>query len=187
MRQFLMLFLLFVICSCGSSDKQSTLTVFSPAILPSQEFTINNEQDTVLKTLHGSSIRISKGSFDAKEPVRLILKEAISPAEIFAAGMITESNGLPLGSGGMIYINTAVKGISLLKPLKISIPTNSFEPAMQVFKGVETDSGQINWTDPQPLDSTPIKNSIALGKAIFRSKCYACHSVFRKMTGPALA
>lgn len=187
MRHFLLLTTLFAICACGSSDKTSPLSVFSPTVLPVQEYTINNEKDTVLKTLHGSGIRIEKGSFDSKEPVRLIIKEAISPVEIFAAGLITESNGRPLGSGGMIYINTAEKGIALLKPLKVAIPTNSFEPAMQVFKGIETDSGRINWTDPQPLDSTPLQNSNELGRIIFRSKCNACHNIFTKMTGPQLA
>lgn len=187
MRFFLLLTTLSAICACGSSDKTNPLSVFSPSVLPVQEYTINNEKDTLLKTLHGSRIWINKGSFDTKDPVRLVIKEAISPAEIFAAGLITESDGRPLGSGGMIYINTVEKGIALLKPLKVAIPTNSFEPAMQVFKGVESDSGRINWTDPQPLDSTPFQNSIALGKAIFRSKCYACHTIFRKMTGPQLA
>jgi mono/diheme cytochrome c family protein len=187
MRYSLFLTALFAFCACGSSDKINSLSVFSPSVLPVQEYTINNEKDTLLKTRHGSRILISKGSFDTKEPVRLVIKEAISPAEIFAAGMITESNGRPLGSGGMIYINTLEKGIALLKPLKISIPTNSFEPAMQVFKGVETDSGRINWTDPQPLDSTPLQNDMANAKAIFRGKCMACHTIFTKMTGPQLA
>ena len=187
MRHFLFPLLLLILSSCGSSDKISNFSVFSPSILPVQKFTINNEKDTILKTLHGSRISISKGSFASKEAVRLIIKEAISPAEIFAAGLITESNGRPLGSGGMIYINTLEQGITLLKPLKVSIPTNSVEPAMQMFKGVETDSGRINWADPQPLDSTPLQNSIALGKAIFQSKCIAWHNVFTKMTGPELA
>ena len=187
MRLFFFPLLLLILSSCGSSDKMSSRYVFSPSVLPVQEYTVNNEKDTILKTLHGSLISISKGSFASNDPVKLTIKEAISPAEIFAAGLITESDGRPLGSGGMIYINTLEQGITLLKPLKVSIPTTSFEPAMQVFKGVETDSGRINWTDPQPLDSTPLQNSIALGKAIFRSKCIACHNIFRKMTGPELA
>lgn len=171
--------------SCQTTDKAITNTPFTSSILPPQTFLVNSEKDTVLKTIHGSLIRISAGSFVQKGEVRLEIKEALSPAEIFAAGLSTESNGQPLASGGMIYINTVDKNTALLKPLRVSIPTNSIEPAMQVFKGVETDSGRINWTDPQPLDSTPLQNSIAIGKAIFRAKCIACHNVFTKMTGPA--
>lgn len=187
MRLIFFPLLLLILSSCGSSDKMSSRYVFSPSVLPVQEYTVNNEKDTILKTLHGSLISISKGSFASKDPVILTIKEAISPAEIFAAGLITESDGRPLGSGGMIYINTLEQGITLLKPLKVSIPTTSFEPAMQLFKGVETDSGRINWTDPLPIDSTPLQNSIAFGKAIFRTSCMSCHAIFLKKIGPAMA
>jgi mono/diheme cytochrome c family protein len=187
MRHLLFLLTAFILLSCSRSDKEKNAAIFTPSILPVQAFIVDNARDTILKTLHGSVIRISAGSFESKGKVKLEIKEAISPAEILAAGMMTESNGQPLGSGGMIYINTVEKNIALLRPISISIPTNSIEPAMQVFKGIETDSGRINWTDPQPLDSTPLQNSIAFGKAIFRTKCIACHTIFRKMTGPSLA
>ncbi len=187
MRYINLLLIAVFLFSCQTKDKAITTTPFTSTILPTQAFLVNSERDTVLKTLHGSLIRISAGSFNQKGEITLEIKEALSPAEIFAAGLSTESNGQPLASGGMIYINTVDKNAALLKPIRVSIPTNSIEPAMKVFKGVETDSGRINWTDPQPLDSTPLQNSIAIGKAIFRAKCIACHNVFTKMTGPALA
>jgi len=187
MRYINLLLIVVILLSCQTSDKLKSNTPFTSTILPTQAFLINSERDTVLKTLHGSLIRISAGSFDQKGEVKLEIKEALSPAEIFAAGLITESNGQPLASGGMIYINTVDKKSTLLKPIQVSIPTNNIEAAMQVFKGVETDSGRINWTDPQPLDSTPLQNNIALGKAIFQAKCRSCHTIFRKLTGPSMA
>ncbi len=187
MRHLIPLLVTFILLSCNSRDKQKFASAFTPSQVPIQAFTIDNERDTILQTLHGSVIRISAGSFDKKGQIKLVIKEAISPTEILAAGMVTESNGQPLGSGGMIYINTADKDIPLLRPIRVSIPSNSLEPAMQVFKGIETDSGRINWTDPQPLDSTPLQNNIALGKAIFQAKCRSCHTIFTKMTGPEMA
>ena len=95
------------------------------------------------------------GSFNVSGLIQVEIKEAFTPAEIFAAGMTTESNGRLLRSAGMIYINASTKGkqAELLKPIKVSIPNQYYDSSMQVFKGIETDSSTVNWIDPVSTDT----------------------------------
>jgi len=141
-----------------------------------------------LETLHGSIIRISAGSFNIAGNIQIEIKEAFTPVEILGAGLVTESNGKPLKSAGMIYLNALANGkaVGLLKPLNVSIPNTYYEPEMKVFKGVETDSGTINWVDPIAPDTTPQIKNWANGATLFRSRCASCHNIFKDGTGPSL-
>jgi Cytochrome c len=186
MKRILLFLTVIFLFAC--SNKKNNPKLFSPEILARQLFSVDVSKDTSLQTLHGSVIRIIAGSFNISGEVQLEIKEAFTPAEMLAAGMTTESNGRPLRSGGMIYINASAKGeaVSLVKSIKVSIPNNFYDSAMQVFKGVETDSAGINWVDPTPLDSTPQSENWMKAKTIFRSKCTSCHLIFKDGTGPAL-
>jgi mono/diheme cytochrome c family protein len=181
-------FILFIALS--ACNKQNTAPKpFTKEMLPSQFFQINTDKDTSLETAHGSLLRISAGSFSIEGSITIEVKEAFTPAEILAAGLTTESNGRPLRSGGMIYVNgfSKEKPIEIIKPIKISIPNQYYDAGIQIFKGVETDSNTINWQDPVKPDTTPqIKNWVT-GKAIFKAKCASCHNIFKQSTGPALA
>ncbi|MBL7709353.1 MAG: cytochrome c [Chitinophagaceae bacterium] len=184
MKRIILLLSPVVFFSCMSNKKPEP---FDENMLASQLFTINTEKETTLKTLHGSLVTIDAGSFSIDGQLTLEIREAFSAAEILAAGLITESNGKPLRSGGMIYINTAEKdtAVTLLKPIKVSIPNDYYDPGMQIFKGAETDSGTINWTAPEPADTTPQMKNWIIGKTHF-AKCTPCHSIFTDGTGPAL-
>lgn len=171
--------------SC-SSKKQPV--VFSKNMLEEQVFKINTNQDTILETLHGAKVKLRAGSFNVNGIVSLEIKEAYTPAEILAAGLTTESNGKPLRSGGMIYINAKKDGknLKLLLPAKLSVPNKYFDEAMQVFKGIETDTGSVNWIDPVSVDSTPQQQKWLAGKMVFTAKCASCHRIFADRTGPGL-
>lgn len=187
MKRILLFVPLFFIFSCNNSTK-SLPKPFSAEMLAAQLFSIDPTRDTSLQTLHGSLVRIPAGAFNVSGKVDIEIREAFTPAEILAAGLTTESNGRPLRSGGMIYIN-ATSGddsVQLIKPLKVSIPNNVYDSAMQVFKGEPTDSAGINWVDPQPTDTTPQSRNWQNGKALFESTCASCHRVFTSLTGPAL-
>ncbi len=186
MKQIIAVLLLFFLLSC--SNKSSLPRPFSSDMLASQEFFINNGSDTLIETLHGSVIRIKEGSFNISGTIKLQIKEAFTAAEILASGLTTESNGRPLRSGGMIYINATAAGeaVELLKPIKVSIPNQYYDSAMQIFKGVETDSSGINWIDPISPDNTEQSNQWRSGKDLFMSKCASCHNIFKNSTGPAL-
>jgi len=152
-----------------------------------QSFFISSDSDTTIQTLHGSVIRISAASFNVTGEISLVIREAFTAAEILAAGMITESNGKPLRSGGMIYLNAMAKGqpVELLKPIKVSIANQYFDSSMQVFKGDETDSSGINWVEPSPVDTTPQSTQWERGKMLF-GMCRSCHYITKYGTGPAL-
>lgn len=186
MRKFILL--TFIIASLLSCTSRRQPKPFTSDMLASQVFSIHTDKDTLLRTLHGAIISITSGSFNLTGKAKIEIKEAFTPAEIFAAGLNTESNGRPLRSGGMIYINATIGGkqTELIKPVKISIPNSYYDSAMQIFKGVQTDSTGINWTDPQPTDSTPQSKQWETGKALFKSKCASCHSIFKPLVGPAL-
>jgi mono/diheme cytochrome c family protein len=171
------------------SRKETLPKPFTKAMLPSQIFLITTNKDTSLETVHGSIVRIAAGSFDFSGNIQIEIKEAFTPAEILAAGLVTESNGRPLRSGGMIYINASSDGkaVNLLKPINVSLPNQYYDPEMKIFKGVETDSGTINWQDPVTPDTTPQVKNWETGKALFNAKCASCHNIFKPTTGPALA
>lgn len=171
--------------ACTNEKKPA---VFSTQMLARQTYSINNDADTTIETLHGSKVNIKAASFGITGMVELEIREAFTPAEIFAAGLITEADGRPLRSGGMIYINAKQNGkqLSLKKPVKLSIPNNYFDAQMKVYKGVETDSGTINWTNPLPMDSTPQQQQYLAGQLLFREKCASCHRIFKTSTAPGL-
>ncbi len=162
---------------------------FSPEMLVSQLFLINSSEDTVINTLHGSVLRITANSFSVSGEVQIEIKEAFTALEMLAGGMTTESNGRLLRSGGMIFINATVEGnaTELIKPISVSIPNNYYDNNMEVFKGVETDSGTINWVDPFPVDTSFQSRQWNIGKTIYQSKCAPCHILGKDFVGPNLA
>ncbi|HEX2628985.1 MAG TPA: cytochrome c [Chitinophagaceae bacterium] len=172
-----------------SCKQQSNISPkpFTSAMLARQDFLINADKDTQLTTLHGSFIHIAAGTFNSKEPINIEIREAFTSAEILAAGLTTTSNGRPLRSGGMIYFNATVAGdsIALQKPVAISMPNEYYDEQMEVFKGVETDSG-MNWVNPEPVDTTPQSQNWIAGKQIFESNCTSCHKLNMDLTGPPL-
>ena len=186
MKRYFLLISLFSFYSCDIT-KEPLPKPFSNNMLALQSFFISTDSDTVIQTLHGSVIRIAAASFNTTGGVSLEIREAFTAAEILAAGMITESNGRPLRSGGMIYVNARAEGqpVELLKPIKVSIPNQYFDSSMQVFKGVETDSNVINWVEPSTVDTTPQSKQWERGKMLF-GMCRSCHYITRYGTGPAL-
>ncbi|HEX3165768.1 MAG TPA: cytochrome c [Chitinophagaceae bacterium] len=186
MRRYFLLIFLFIFYSCDIT-KEPPPKPFSNGMLALQSFFISSDSDTTIQTLHGSVIRISAASFNVTGEISLVIREAFTAAEILAAGMITESNGKPLRSGGMIYLNAMAKGqpVELLKPIKVSIANQYFDSSMQVFKGVETDSSGINWVEPSPVDTTPQSTQWERGKMLF-GMCRSCHYITKYGTGPAL-
>lgn len=183
-------FLAVTVLSLSScSDKNSNKKLFNPGNLRTQHFRINPNADTTLFGLRGGFFNIEKASFDGQEPVDIEIKEAYSPSEIIYAGLTTESDGRLLESGGMVYLNAKRKGrqVKLLKPVGISIPANYVNKDMKLFKGEEKKDGSINWIEPEPLDSLMNRTPIDTGEILFKTYCASCHSIFKDLTGPALA
>ncbi|MDC0584208.1 hypothetical protein OAO55_00580 [Bacteroidales bacterium] len=83
------------------------------------------------------------------------LVEALTLESMILYNLTTVSDGKPLETGGMFYINATQNGAQLLvnpkRPLYIEIPTNDKKEGMMAFKGEVTSEGSINWTDPVAL------------------------------------
>ncbi|MBL7941677.1 MAG: hypothetical protein JNM00_02870, partial [Flavobacteriales bacterium] len=70
--------------------------------------------------------------------------------------LTTVSNGAPLETDGMIYLNATSDGrqvrINKDIPLYIEMPTAMRKPGMMVYKGVRDEQGDMNWVSPKPVD-----------------------------------
>jgi mono/diheme cytochrome c family protein len=188
MRNIIYLLLLPVFFfSCKTRNHKDILV---PSNIPSQVFNINSSGDTVIRTSHAAIISIKKGTF-SDETVQIEIKEAFTPEEILSAGITTMSNGKPLRSGGMLYFNATKNGktITPLKSINVFIPSKDPDQDMLLFKGEESKDGLMNWTDPQPLDTSKPEDfysSYEAGRALFLRTCASCHHIYKEGAYPAL-
>jgi mono/diheme cytochrome c family protein len=174
--------------SCSNDSKNNISSFLKKENLTTQVFNVDINNDTTLVTKSGCIIRLPKGSLQSESNnVKLEIKEALSNTDIVLAGLTTMSGGQSLSSGGMIYINAA-QGykVEIKKEIEILVPSKSYNPDMQVFKGEEKNNGSIDWVDPTalPKDETSIK--IDKGEALFKANCASCHKIDKDFTGPAL-
>jgi len=183
---FLLIAFLF---SCNHTEQPKN-NVLVQSNLTSQLFTINIKKDTTLSTANGAVITIPQGALSggAGETVQLEIKEAYSMEQIIHAGLTTQSNGRPLSSGGMLYINTVGgQSIKITKAITVKIPTASIDRRMQLFKGDTSTAGTINWKNPDSLSASPQQVAFNKGMAMFSNNCASCHSFNKLSTGPPLA
>ncbi|HEX2535308.1 MAG TPA: hypothetical protein VHK69_16300, partial [Chitinophagaceae bacterium] len=119
--RLLLSLLILALFACKNENRVSRY--LNPEVLPQQVFTIQNNQDTVLTTAGGALLKIDRGTFDG-EATQLEVREAYSISDIVQSGLLTESNGQPLSSGGMIYINgTGGERLRFNKSASVSVPT----------------------------------------------------------------
>jgi mono/diheme cytochrome c family protein len=194
MKYIISLFGILVIlysCSENTVDIQSqpdSGSILSENNIPLQIFKLDINTDNSLITNGGVVVQIPKGSLTSdKNPVELEIREALTMKDIFVAGLQTTSNGEPLSSGGMIYIN-ARQGynVSIKEKLKVFVPTQAYNSAMQIYDGVKDSIGNLNWVNPTPLPQTNTSKRITHGEQLFMSNCASCHAVHNDATGPAL-
>ncbi|HEY6503766.1 MAG TPA: c-type cytochrome [Chitinophagaceae bacterium] len=185
----LLIFVAFaIIISCNTSTTSGKL--LSTDNLPLQEYTIDINRDTVLVTKNGALLKIPKGSLTTGNgnTVTLEIKEAYSLEQMINAGLVTQSNGEPLSSGGMIYINAkGGQDTKITQAIKVALPTDYLAEGMQLFKGQKDENGNINWKEPAALPENKQLSSIQQGQVLFQSKCANCHAIGKDMTGPDLA
>lgn len=179
--------LIAIIYACNHGDR-TIHKLLSPGKLPAQTFVIDITRDTVLRTQKGALIRIPKGALKAdNNTVKLEVKEAYSMADMVKSGLTTTSNGKPLRSGGMIYINPVGDSkVTITQPISIATPTAFLDSNMQLFKGDVQGDSTINWTDPSPLPENSQLKALMVGRRIFYDNCASCHSINKDLTGPAL-
>ncbi len=189
MKSFSACLLASLVLLCACNNKATSF--LKPSNLESSFISIDADSAYTLKTGKGSIIKIAAGTFEVADgqKVDIEIKEAFTMQEILLAGLTTESNGRLLQSGGMIYFNATNNGkqLGMNKPVNISIPSETYDPNMQLFKGEIKEDSSINWIDPQLLDTTPNTAMILRGKALFKGSCASCHKMYNLFTGPQLA
>src|SRR5687768_15000033 len=119
--------LITLVFACNQHPEKSRNELLKPSALPSSFFTIDITKDTTLNTAKGAIIKIPKGALVAEGPskIQLEVKEAYTIREMIVAGLNTQSNGQPLSSGGMIYINAVGENtVRVEKAISVSIPTD---------------------------------------------------------------
>jgi Cytochrome c len=190
MKKIALFFFLATFIGYNCTNKETTKnSLLNTGKLSSQIVSIDISRDTILQTNKGAVINIPKGAFlGGGGIVRLEIKEAYSISDIIRAGLLTKSNGEPLSSGGMIYINgSGGSEIKIIKAISVAIPTSNIDKNMQLFKGKLGASGTIDWVDPTPLLPNPQTKALDAGEALFNYACASCHALGKDATGPDLA
>jgi hypothetical protein len=180
-------FLLF----CTACNKKSILksnTVFNENNLQQQFFEVNITRDTTILTTSGCVIKIPANSLQSEYAiVKLEIKEAINLKDILLAGLTTKTGNQILSSAGMIYINTAEgTKANITKPFEVLVPTEMYNPNMQVYKGEKQNDGKIDWQNPTKLPEDETTKKISAGEQIFNAKCANCHKIDDEYTGPRM-
>lgn len=181
--------LVLLLAGCKGPVTNYTNGLFSTDSLQTQNYTIDINADTLLATAGGAWLKIEKGTFSAAgNKVTLEIKEAYSIEQIIKAGLTTQSNGQPLSSGGMIYINAAAgQKVTVNKAFKVALPSSFLDKDMQLYKGEKNAAGNINWTNPSTVDTNSQLTAIQKGAVLFQQKCSSCHGIGKEGSGPDLA
>ncbi len=127
----------------------------SAMLTQSKFFEVNGNKDTVLTGEKGTLISVPANAFVNNQRqmvegvIKIELKEILTLPEMIFNNLPTVSNGKPLSSGGVIYINAQQNGESLSiaphKSLYIEVPTKEKVADMNIYKGSQDEKGKIDW------------------------------------------
>jgi hypothetical protein len=156
---------------------ESIQKLFAKTQQTPQEFCIYANKDTVIKGAQGTVIYIKAGTFmdetNTTDCVTLRLKEFFSKSDMLLENLTTTSNGHPLESAGMIYIEAVKDGknynVRPGKDLIISTPSDSYFPGALIFSGDSNAHDSImNWTvnNNSLLNNLPMDQLIPCGGVI---------------------
>lgn len=188
MKFLLQALLILFVSSCSPERKEAR--TLDKSKLQSQTFTINIDRDTSIVTLGGIIIKLKAGDIASSDgnQVKIKIKEALTISDMVRNGLLTESDGQPLSSGGMFLIDVENNGTTKIKSaVAIFVPTRLYNNNMKVFQGVENEN-TVNWINPVPLPTIDdIQLKIEDGKSLFENNCASCHKINLDFAGPSLA
>jgi len=129
-----------------------------------QTITANFKVDTSVTLAGGTIISLPAGCFvdstgnTITDNVTIKVIEALSLADFLRNDLQTVSDGQPLQSAGMIYVDATANGKPLAlkegSALGIELPTNFMGNGFSMFTGNYDDAGNINWKQEGPMDQT---------------------------------
>ncbi|NML39421.1 cytochrome c [Chitinophaga sp. G-6-1-13] len=184
-KLFLSMLLLWSCYACNTADKPRIPHADKPQ---PELFSVNTDRDTVLLTGKGARIHIPANAIRAEgNQVQLEVTEVYDVGEMLASGIQTVSDHQLLSSGGMINIRPAGNATALiLQPIRVEVPTPFWQEGMMHYTGSTDEEGNINWTNPEPLPQQKIQDQFDKGRMLLEQNCYSCHSIDKRLTGPAL-
>ncbi len=190
MKYIMTLLVIITTMICFENCHSVTVRLTGTDSLETLFFRIPTDRDTTIETKGGALLNFPKGALDAgSSPYAEIgIKEAFTLEQIVLGGLTTTTNGIPLSSGGMIYINAkAGSNVKVSKPIRVALPATHLQEGMQLYKGETGKDGNIDWKDPKPLPPNPQQSIYNEGKALFEDRCSSCHNIGSEATGPDLA
>ncbi len=191
MIKYLFATLIFTCCFlCCTQKERGKRTLLKENTLPTTVLKIDITKDTVVLTPKGAVLKIPQGTLqtEGSTTVELEIKEAYNITDMIIAGLITESDGRPLSSGGMIYINARGENtVRITQKIAVAIPTPFIDEQMKLYKGEKDENGNLNWVQPDTMPKNPQLATLERGRAIFQRTCASCHAIGKKFTGPDLA
>ena len=121
-----------------------------------QKFTIDPSSPNEIKCQNNTVINIPAGSLllpngeKPKGQVSLMVREAISTADILAQDLNSVSDGKMLETRGMVYINASSDGqqlkVNSSSPISVKIPgSNATENDFKLFYGARHGDQAMNW------------------------------------------
>jgi len=132
----------------------------------SQKFQIDADSDNIITGKNGTQVFVPKNSFinadgelvTGKVDIEVI--EVLSVADFIKTNLQTVSNGRPLQSEGMLYIDAKSNGQQITlatdKKLQIELPNmNKMGTAseIKIFSGSYDSLGNMNWTESGKLEN----------------------------------
>lgn len=140
----------------------------------SQRFLIPSDKDTFVTTDLGTIVRLYANTFSLNDNVlsgdyELEIKEVFEPVDFVLANLTTTTNGVPLTSGGMIFLNATQSGEQLTmaneKEIGLMVPTDNLDESMQIFQGARED-GLMDWSRPEPVLNQELRSWEQMFKTI---------------------
>jgi hypothetical protein len=154
----------------------------------SQRFKLKADADQLISGKGGTRIFIPWNSFVNAEgeivtgEVDIELIEVLSVADLIQTNLQTVSNGRPLQSEGMFYIDVQSNGMPLAmapgKQLQVELPRmNNVGGASdtRIFSGAYDSSGQMNWSESGSMDA----RLIPLPLEVFNYRSWLSHNFER--------
>lgn len=134
---------------------------FKETMDESQFFTVYGDSEQLIEGKYGTRIFIPEESvldpsgdpFEGEYQIEITEVNSIGGAIL--SNLTTTSNGQPLQSEGMLFINATAGETALHinpdRPIYIEIPTKKRIAGMMVYQGERDQDGNTNWIDPKPI------------------------------------
>jgi hypothetical protein len=167
----------FIFCACNNKGEYSSKyptnklapnDPFAATMVGSQTFEIDPNTENFVEGEKGTVVLVPAGAFLDKNgnipkgKITVELAEALTVEDMLLSNLTTTSDGKPLQSGGMLYLNATTESgeqlhVDATKPLYIEVPTENKVAGMQAYVGIRDSMGNMNWVDPKPIVNYLVK------------------------------